>query len=163
MVVPRSQVPAGELSLETHSRCSCLRLVSSDKRAVSLCLIPHPGCTVPWQEPSPVNVEESHTVTRVGSSKCPILSSVHLAVVPSTDPVRRSLDLGTGLPSEPDGFGFPGFLGRFVPGGTVASPGGTFESCSTALAASSACVAVPVGRAATPRGGSHPLLPPIVT
>ena len=110
-----------------------------------------------------MNVEESQTVTRVGSSKCPILSSVHLAVEPSTDLVRISLDLGTGLPSEPDGFGFPGFPERIVLGGTVASPGGTFVNCSTARGASGACVVAPVGRTATPRGGSHPLLPPFVT
>ena len=107
-----------------------------------------------------MNVEESHTVTRVGSSKCPILSSARLVVVLSTDPGRTSLGLGTGLP---DGFGFLDFPGRVVPEGTVASPGGTVVSCSTARDASGACVVAPVGRTATPRGGSHPLLLPFVT
>ena len=107
-----------------------------------------------------MNVEESQTVTRVGSSKCPILSSARLIVVLSTDPARTSLGLGTGLP---DGFGFLDSPGRVVPEGTVASPGGTFVNCSTARGASGAYVVVLVGRTATPRDGSHPLLHPFVT
>ena len=107
-----------------------------------------------------MNVEESQTVTRVGSSTCPILSFVRLVVALSTDPARTSLGLGTGLP---DGFGFLDSPGRVVPEGTVASPGETVVRYSTARDASGACVVAPVGQTATPRAGSHPLLHPFVT